>query len=199
MMLDLQAVSVEEQGMTLNRRLTLAVLFIAATAVAYFSGSRRFSRQPRVFVAPTLNRPDAEVAQITRYFEAACPDALIIQLQARADYTVAARWFNTHGGWAVALDRKGESIYYKQFGSDAIEAFRQTCAAIRDDARETADSETHTTTGRYLLYSSNPEHVFLVDTRTGAVWHLQSWGTGEEFQRVAVDGLYDNNPLGIQP
>ncbi len=52
-----------------------------------------------------------------------------------------------------------------------------------------------------MLHSADADHIFLVDTKTGAVWE---WYEGdklsqEEFRRISVEGLYNNNPLGVGP
>ena len=194
--------------MPIKSVLMLSGLFLAATIVLYFSG--RAPRHTRVFVASGMNQSEAEIAEITKYFRAACPDAILVNLEPRADYSVIARWYGVPSdketswrGWAVFLTRKGsEQISFKQGSADAMETFRQTCAAIRDDMRDVAEFDRNAapmTTGRYVLHSVDPEHVFLVDTKTGAVWQLKELGRIQQFERVSVEGLYDNNPPGIRP
>jgi hypothetical protein len=91
-----------------------------------------------------------------------------------------------------------------------METFRQSCAAIRKDAKELADSEPDTTSmpvGRYLMHSTNPKpgilndegRIFLLDTKTGEVWQLEPVGNTQEFGRISVEGLYDNRGPGEGP
>jgi hypothetical protein len=94
-----------------------------------------------------------------------------------ADYTIFASWYGPPQ-WNVFVGGKGRTIYWNG-NRDAMEAFRRACAAIRDDAKEVADFDASTQSmpvGRYSLMrgppagnSANLDHVFLLDTKTGAV------------------------------
>jgi hypothetical protein len=185
-----------------NRVLTLAAIFVAATILLYLSGPRRRLRQTRVYAAQVPNQPEAELAQVTKYLQEACPDMVLIKDKGRADYTVDALWRGT--SWFVLAGREDLPwMFYKQDSPDAMETFRQGCAAIRDDAKELADFDARTAPmpiGRYSLHSTNPKQgvvtdegrVFLLDTKTGAVWELKPTGDTLEFGRISVEGLYKN-------
>lgn len=189
--------------MTLNRVLTLAAIFVAATILLYLSGTHRQLRQPRVFVLKIPNKPEAEFAQVTRFFREACPDMVLINEEGRADYTIGASWYGAPE-WNVLVSGKSNAIYWKG-NRDAMEAFRQACAAIRDDAKELADFNAQTAPmpiERYSLHFANPDRVFLLDTKTGAVWELKprSFPDTQGFERISVEGLYYyNEPLPVTP
>jgi hypothetical protein len=181
--------------MTMNRVLTLAAILVAATALLYLAGPHRQLRQTRVFVAEIRNQPEAELAQATKYLREACRDIILIKDQRRAEYRLRALW----GGdrWVVFVEQKDLNLIFHGEGPDAMETFRQGCTAIRDDAKELADFDAHTAPmpiGRYSLNSANPDHVFLLDTKTGAVWELKPrpLGDTQEFERISVEGLYDS-------
>jgi hypothetical protein len=180
--------------MTINRMVTLAAIFLAATVLLYFSGPHRQLRQTRIFVVDIPNRPDAERAEVRGYFQTACPDMLLIKDQQRADYTLIASWAKG-SKWGVFLRRKDQTvIFLGEQSPDAIETFRQTCKAIRDDAKEVSDLDAQTEPmpiGRFSMHSADPEHVFLLDTKTGAVWQLKpDLKNTPEFERISVEGLY---------
>lgn len=198
--------------MTTNRVLTLAAILVAATVVLYLSGPHRQLRQTRVFVAKIPTKPEAELAQVTKYFREACPDMVLIKEEGRADYTIGASWYGAPE-WNVFVEGKGRMIYWKG-NRDAMEAFRQACAAIRDDAKELADFDASTQSmpvGRYSLMrgppardSANPGRVFLLDTKTGAVWQLVEipgipsnvdFPDTQDFERISVEGLYNRKPF----
>jgi hypothetical protein len=125
-------------------------------------------------------------------FRAACPDMILIKDEPRADYTLATAWAGNK--WRVALSGKGQSILYEDVSPDIMETFRQSCSAIRDDAKESVDFNAHTvpqTVGRYVLQSTPPNRLFLLDTKTGSVWELQDLGLYQEFEHVRVEGLYE--------
>lgn len=203
--------------MTLNRVLTLAAIFVAATIVLYLSGPHRQLRQTRVFVAKIQNDPETEFAQETKYFREACPDMVLIKAKGWADYTILASWYGRPPEWGVFVDGKGRTIYATA-NRDAMAAFRQACAAIRDDAKELSDFDASTQSmpvGRYSLMrgpragdSANQDNVFLLDTKTGAVWQLvespgipgnTDFPETQEFERISVEGLYRNRVPGEGP
>lgn len=182
--------------MDFRRVLILAGIFLAATLVLYLSGIHRQSRQTRIYMAKMWYRPDGELAQATKYFREACPDIVVTRDRRRADYSVGAMWTTK---WTVIVDREGLPLpfFLKADSQDALESFRQSCAAMRDDSRERMDFDSYTESlpvGRYLLQSPSPDHVFLLDTRTGAVWQLRQVGDSEEFDRMSVDGLHSASP-----
>jgi len=189
--------------MHINRVLTLAAIFVAATILVYLSGPHRQVRQTRVFVVKIPSKPEAELAQVTEYFREACPDMVLINEEGRADYTMLASWYGPPQ-WNVFVGGKGRTIYWKG-NRDAMEAFRQACAAIRDDAKELGDFDAHTApmpVGRYSLSAANPGRVFLLDTKTGAVWELKprTFPDKQGFERISVEGLYYfNEPLPVTP
>lgn len=118
--------------------LTLSAIFLIATLVLYLSAraNRRF-RPARVFVSALRGQSEAEVVQVTKYLRAACPDAVLVNLEPRADYSLIAKWNPNQGplaGWLVVLSRKGEDTFLKQGRSDAMQVFREGCTAIRDDS-----------------------------------------------------------------
>jgi hypothetical protein len=189
--------------MNINRVLTLAALFVAATILLYLSGPHRQLRQTRVYVGAMIpSQSDAEIAQATKYLRDACPDIILIKDQQRADYRLNAFWNGT--SWFVLVGREALPwMFYKQDSPDAMDTFRRGCTAIRDDAKELADFDAHTPPmgiGRYSLHSTNPNQgvvneegrVFLLDTKTGAVWQLKPVGDTQEFERMSVEGLYKN-------
>lgn len=181
----------------------LAALFLTATLVLYLLRLDHQSRPTRILLVKARNQSDAEIAALTGYLRAACPNAELVSREQLADYSVVAVWNGT--GWTVILNRshKGENVFFKGGVTDAIATFRQACAAMRSDEKEMADYEAQMMpmpTGRYLIHSADADHVFLVDTKTGAVWQLRDFGKlGEEFDRVPVEGLYDSNTLGVIP
>jgi hypothetical protein len=185
---------------TIDRVLTLAAIFVAATIVLYISGGHWQPGQTRVFLLTLPNEPEAQVAQKTQYLRQACPDMIVIKDQDRADYIIVPIWRDKT--WAVEVERRDVPwLFYKHDSPDAIETFRQSCAAIRADARELADFDAHAAPmpiGRYLMYSATPSRVFLLDTKTGAVWESKpDWRGTQQFERVAVEGLHDRNPFGL--
>jgi hypothetical protein len=186
--------------MSINRVLTLAAIFVTATIFLYLSGPHRQLRRTRVYAAKVPNQPEAELAQVTQYLREACPDMVLMKEEGWADYTILASWYGPPA-WNVFVSGKGRMIYWKG-NRDAMEAFRQACAAIRDDAKEVAAFDASMQSlpvGRYSLMrgppagdSANLDHVFLLDTKTGAVWELKPIGDTQEFERMSVDGLYKN-------
>jgi hypothetical protein len=191
--------------MTINRVLILAVILGGAMLFVYFSSPRHNSRQPRVYMAKIPNQPDAEAAQATKYLREACSDIVLVKDQRRADYRLTALWAGTPaegslGGWVVIVSRNDLPLVFHREGSpDAIETFRQTCTAIRDDAKELVDFDASTQSmpvDRYSLNSANPVGLFLLDMKTGAVWQLEPVGNTQEFTRISVEGLYNNRVLG---
>jgi hypothetical protein len=191
--------------MTLNRVLTLAAIFVAATALLYLSGARRQSRQTRVFIAELLNQPEAELAQAAKYLREACPDMIVIRDQERADYRLNALWRGGH--WTVFVHRKDlPFLFVKQDSSDVMETFRQACNAIREDVKGVASFDADTAPmpiGRYSLTVLpgnqnviNSEHIYLLDTKTGAAWELKPVGDNQVFERISVEGLYNRKPFG---
>jgi hypothetical protein len=188
--------------MTLNRILTLATLFILAAVLVYALGTHHLLRRPPVFVAGIPNQREAQVAQVKEYLREACPEVVLITDQRRADYRLMAVWNDTQG-WVAVVSRKDSLIMFHREGADAMEVFRQSCAAIRDDAKESQDFDASMQSmpvGRYSLNAANPDHVFLLDTKTGAVWQLkpQPLGDSQEFERTSVEGLY-NTKVGVGP
>jgi hypothetical protein len=192
--------------MTVNPVLTLAAIFVAATALVYLSVPHRQLRQIRVFVMDVPNQPDAEVAEVRRYFQTACPDMVLIKDKLRTDYTLGARWAGSK--WGVLVNRKDQTlILFEAHSPDAIDTFRYTCKVIRDDSKEVADFDAHTAhmpIGRYSLTVLpgnqnviNSERIFLLDTKTGAVWELKPLGDNQEFERISVEGLY--KPFRVWP
>jgi len=196
--------------MTTNRVLIVAVALVASTVLFYLAVPHHQSRQPRVYLTEIPNEPDEVVAQAKKYLREACPDMVLIKDEPRADYKMTAAWAgdptykkDSGNGWVVFVDRKNSvQIFGKQGSPDAIETFRQSCASIRDDAKELADFNAHTPAmpiGRYSLHSVNPDRVFLLDTKTGGVWELEPLGRYQVFERVSVEGLYSNMPPGVRP
>jgi hypothetical protein len=191
----------EGRRMTINRVLTLAAIFVVATVLAYVFGfNQRQSRQPRIFVATIPTGSNVDVAEVTKYLQTACPDMVVIKDEPRADYKLAAVWAG--GKWRVLVDRKDQTlILFEDHSPDAIETFRHSCQVIRDDSKEVADFDAHTAPmpiGRYSLTVLpgsqnviNSERIFLLDTKTGAVWEWKSLGDHEEFERISVEGLYN--------
>jgi hypothetical protein len=154
-------------------------------------------------MAKMWNRPEEEVAHATKYFREACPDIAVTRDYRRADYTVGAVWAEK---WIVIVDREGFSGYFflKADSQDAVDTFRQSCSAIREDAKERMDFDSYTESmpvGRYLLYSTTPDHVFLLDSRIGAVWQMRQNPIldTQEFDRMSVDGLYSGSPWLERP
>lgn len=180
--------------MTLRWMAVLAGISLAGTFVLSHINSQ--SRRVRVHIATSRNQPEAEASKVLGFFHSACPDAIVIKDESRADYAVAALWVG--GEWRVVVDGRDVPLIFHSEGSpDAIQTFRQTCAAIRDDANELADFNAHSAlqpVGRYALQSVGQDRVFLMDTKTGAVWQLQQIGNSQEFDRVSVEGLYRNLP-----
>lgn len=183
--------------MALHRALILAGIFLAATVGLYLSGASHHQRQTRVFVTKSQTQSEAEISQLSSYFQAACPELVTVNLESQADYSVVAVWGLQ--GWTVVLSRKGEDIFLKEGSTDAMETFRHTCTAIRGDEKEMADSEARTSdTGRYVLHSADKTHILLVDTKTGAVWELQhhealpGHAEYDQFEHVSVEGIYNN-------
>ena len=187
--------------MTINRVLTLAAISVSIAALLYLSGHAHPElRKPRAFVAGIPNQPEAEVGLATKYFQEACPNIIVIKDQQRSDYRINALWRGGH--WIVLVHRKDFPLLFtKQDSADAMETFRQSCTAIWEDARESADFDAHAERlpiGRYSLHSDNPSHILLLDTKTGAVWELkpQPLGDDQEFERISVEGLYNRKTFG---
>lgn len=189
--------------MALRRVLMVTVIFLAAMVVLYLSGAHRQHSQTRVYIAKMWNRPEAEAGQATKYFREACPDLVVTHDHRRADYTIGAVWTEK---WIVMVDREGLRFpfFYKADSPDALESFRQSCAAMREDAKDREDFDSHAESrpvGRYLLQSPTPDRVFLLDTRTGAVWHMKQNPLEDrpEFDRIPVEGLYQGYPRLERP
>jgi hypothetical protein len=184
-------------SMPINRVFTLAAIFAAATILIYLSSRPRHElRQPRVYLAEVPIQTDAQLAQATKYLREACPDVVLINDTRRAEYRLNAFW-NGAQGWVVIVSRKDLPFIFQRVGGpDAMQTFRQVCTDVRNDAKELADFDASTQSlpvGRYSLYAANPDRVFLLDTKTGAVWELKpNLKDIPEFERISVEGLYDN-------
>lgn len=176
--------------------LILAAIFLAATLVLYISGAHRQSRQIKVFVEQIPKQPEAQVTEATKYLREACPDIAVTRDEHRADFGISAFWRGT--AWVVVLKSRSEAwplLFFKQDSPDALETFRQGCVVIRDNAKDMAEFEARSTalpTGRYVLHSSTPDRLFLLDTATGAVWELkpQPLKDRDQFEPIDVEGLY---------
>jgi hypothetical protein len=188
--------------MTINRVLTLAAILVMAIVAVYLWRAHRELRRPRVFVMKIPNKPEEEFAQVTKYLRETCPDIVLTKEEGRADYTIGASWYGPPQ-WNVFVSGKNNTIYWKG-NRDAMEVFRQACAAIRDNAKELADFDAQTAPmplGRYSLNGANG-HILLLDTKTGAVWELKPGvlRDRQEFERISVEGLYYfSEPLPVGP